>query len=129
MKTLLDKAFALVQLNEENYTVEITWKKYATGAQYRHVIELAYETIVLEGATKWLSDSTNAGVVSYTEQAWLQEVMIPKGIKSGLKKVAIVVSQNIFNKIYLNNIKENLTQFSNNYFDNIDDAHKWLATD
>lgn len=129
MKTLLDKAFALVQLNEENYTVEITWKKYATGAQYRHVIELAYEAIVLEGATKWLSDSTNAGVVSYTEQAWLQEVMIPKGIKSGLKKVAIVVSQNIFNKIYLDNIKENLTQFSTNYFDNIDDAHKWLATD
>lgn len=129
MKTLLDKAFALVQLNEENYTVEITWKKYATGDQYRHVIELAYEAIVLEGATKWLSDSTNAGVVSYTEQAWLQEVMIPKGIKSGLKKVAIVVSQNIFNKIYLDNIKENLTQFSTNYFDNIDDAHKWLATD
>lgn len=129
MKTLLDKAFALVQLDEENYTVEVTWKKYATGAQYKHVIELAYETIVSEGVTKWLADSTNAGVVSYAEQTWLKEVMIPKGIKSGFKKVAIIVSQNIFNKMYLNNIRENLAQFSTNYFGNVDGARKWLAND
>lgn len=128
IQRIFDENCAVVQLDTENNIVEILWKKFATTAQYRQVIQAASNTIISQGAQKWLSDMSQAGVVSRDNQKWLKEDIIPNAISHGLKQVAIVVSVNIFNKLYVNNIKEELEQFSTQYFDNVEDARKWLQS-
>lgn len=128
IQKIFDENCAIVQLDTEYKIIEILWKKFATTTQYRQVIQVASDTIISQGVHKWLSDMSQAGVVSRDNQKWLKEDIIPNIIDHGLEQVAIVVSVNIFNKLYINNIKEELALFSTQYFDNIEDARKWLQS-
>lgn len=129
MKVLLDKSHVLVQLNEEQSTVEVIWKKFAMSPQYREAIRIAQEAIINYKLDNWLSDMTNAGVVALEDQHWMKEQMIPKGAQAGIAKVAIVMAKDIFSKKYIDSIETDLQNFTTRHFDDIESARNWLGQD
>lgn len=126
MKKLFDEHYVLVQLDEEHKIIEVIWKKFAMSRQYRQTIEAAYQAILEHDLVGWLSDMTNASVVAMEDQHWMKNVMIPKGVAAGIRKVAIVDSKDIFSQKFVRSIESNMGEFSSEHFPTIEDAREWL---
>ncbi|OJJ17845.1 hypothetical protein BKI52_28720 [marine bacterium AO1-C] len=123
----LNEDFARVNYYPQNNLVEVIWHKSNTNNQYRQTITAAYNVVVKYGANKWISDMRNGGVISIDNQKWLKEEMVPKAVRSGLRRVALVVSKDIFNLFYAKNIKNTLQEsFQSKYFDDVEKAYQWL---
>jgi hypothetical protein len=51
----------------------------------------------------------------------------PKAIENGLKKIAIVMNEDVFKKFYVDNIKNEVKEDAlMNYFKSMEDAYKWI---
>ncbi|OJJ18762.1 hypothetical protein BKI52_24490 [marine bacterium AO1-C] len=125
----LNEEFAAVNYNPQVNLVEVIWRTHQQSSHYRQAINAAYEIILKYGANKWLSDMRNEGVVSVEDQKWLKEEMVPKAFKAGLRRIALVVSKDVFVRFYTKNIQKPLVEtFQVRHFDDIEQAHKWLMS-
>jgi len=126
MNILLDESYAQVQVDGEHRIVEIIWKKFAMSNQYRDAIKVAYEAVTKYTLTGWLSDMTHAGVVAMQDQNWVIEDMIPKCIAAGIVKTAIVDSQDIFSKKYVESVERAYPNATAEHFKDLASARQWL---
>ena len=94
--------------------------------QYRDAIKIAYEAVTKYTLTGWLSDMTHAGVVAMQDQNWVIEDMIPKCIAAGIVKTAIVDSQDIFSKKYVESVERAYPNATAEHFKDITLARQWL---
>lgn len=129
MNILLDENYARVQIDNEHKIIEIIWKKFAMSKQYREAIEVAYEAIQKYALTGWLSDMTNAGVVALQDQQWIKEDMVPKCMAAGIVKTAVVDSQDIFSKKYIESLEAEYPNAATEHFTDITSARKWLKAE
>ena len=125
---VLDINCAKVSYLEKIQVMEITWKGFASVEDYQTTLNFAYKTVKEYKTPFWISDMRKAQVVKSENQQWLQETFIPKIFALNiLRKGAYVVSENIFNKSYLNNIKKDLeNNFEARYFHNRESALHWI---
>ena len=128
MKNFLNEEYAEVNYNPQANLVEVIWRKNQTSDHYRQTVKTAYEIILKYGASKWLSDMRNEGVVSVKDQKWLTEEMMPKAFQAGLRRVALVVSKDVFVRFYTKNIEQPVNDhFQSKHFDDVENARKWLS--
>lgn len=123
-----EKTFAKVLFNSNINAVEVYWKGFATDAEYKETLTFAQALITTKKCTKWLSNMTNAKAVSGASMEWVKTNYIPKVYALGVRKAAFIVSKDVFNKIYANNIKSKIEEFKVElkYFDNRLEAENWL---
>ena len=114
--------------NPDFNNISIIWKKLHDEDTYKFVYETAYKAMIEYKATSLFSDIRNQGVVSPANSKWLQEELIPKAVKDGLKKVAVLMDADVFKKFYMNNISKALKKEGSftKYFDSEEEAIKWL---
>lgn len=123
-----EKTFAKVLFNNKFNAVEICWKGFANDTEYKDTLVFAQYLIITKKCSKWLSDMTNAKALSSASTEWVKKTYIPKVYALGVRKAAFVVSKDVFNKIYANNIKSKIEEFQVElkYFDNRLEAESWL---
>lgn len=127
MKLLFEHKKATLHFNEETNAIELSWKKIQDEETYKLMFSKGVEFLTEYKATKWLSDIRKQGVVGPQSSKWLQEVIIPKAVSLGLRKVAIVTDPDVFKKLYVDNLKKGSTQSEfMKHFDSIDSANAWL---
>lgn len=130
MKMLLEMEKADLRYNEETNAIELIWKKRHDEETYKTAFTKGLEFIEEYKATGWLSDIRNEGIVSPANSQWMQEEILPKAINLGLKRIAAVLKADVFQEFYVKNVTKQ-AQKSNQlmkYFDNIEDANKWLTS-
>lgn len=61
-------------------------------------------------------------------QSWIDLEITPGYISAGLDKMAIILPATIFAQVSVEQLidEENTSQISTNYFDNEEDAFKWI---
>jgi hypothetical protein len=76
----------------------------------------------------FLSDIRNEGVVPMDNLRWLRLNIIPQASKLGIKKIAIILKQELFSHIYTDLLEKNIKKNKMNMktFFNKEDALKWL---
>ena len=130
MKKLIETDKAEIRYNPQTNAIELIWKSYVDVATYKTMFIKGVEYLKEYGATAWLSDICNEGVVGPEYSKWLQNEIIPKAISFGLKRIAVVMDSDIFKKFYVKNIETNLTRSGRQmmqYFDSIEEANAWLS--
>ncbi|UII28160.1 STAS/SEC14 domain-containing protein [Fulvivirga maritima] len=124
---LRNDAFASIVFEKDMNAIVVVWKKIPSEEIYKGVFSQAVIELNSKGADKWLSDIRKQGVVGPSNTKWLQEEILPRAVKAGLRKIAIVVEKDIFKKFYIDNVKTTMSETAEmHYFDNDEEARKWL---
>ena len=127
---VLDNNKALLTYNEEIESVVLVWKGFVKSEEYREIMTKTFETAKFHKAKNWLSDMTNAKVVSQEDQKWVNEYLIPEGYKIGVKKVGMVLSENVFNEMFAKKLGTNISDYADHisvgYFYTMDQAEGWV---
>ncbi len=127
-KLIFENEKVKISYHSDLNNIAIVWKQLHDADTYRFVYEQAYNAMVENKATSLFSDIRKQGVVSPANTKWLQETLIPKAVKDGLKKVAVLMDADVFKKYYMSNIAKSLKKEGSftKYFDNQEDAISWL---
>ena len=108
--------------------VVMIWKGYATSAAFREGNAQVLAQITERRASKLLGDVTDFVLIGAEDQAWLNEVWIPRAVHAGLRKVALVQPNFYFNRVAIDSVAQKLDRdrVELGFFDNRDAAKEWL---
>jgi hypothetical protein len=127
MKQLKENEYALIQFDEETKTLELIWKKTVTREVYRSIFLETLDLLIKQGSRNFISDIRKEGVIGPENTKWLQENIIPKALKHGLEKIAIVMDSDVFKEFYTENIKKAVAGNAMiNLFDSKEAAYNWI---
>ena len=129
LKLYYETEYIRLLYDEELHLGVSEWKGFAGSDELRstglRVLSFANEYQI----TRWLSDRRKMKAIRQQDQQWSVEVFIPKVIESQLRRLATVVSEDMFNKMAIEQILKRsggLGDISFRDFDNVADAMNWL---
>jgi hypothetical protein len=119
-----------IAYDAETPCVVMIWKGYATSAAFREGNAQVLAEINSRRASKLLGDVTDFVLIGAEDQAWLNEVWIPRAMHSGLRKVALVQPSFYFNRVAIDTVAQKLDRdrVELGFFDNRDAAKEWLRS-
>jgi hypothetical protein len=97
---------AILTLNKECNSLELSWKKESNSEDYQKVVFQVLRAINDFKVPSLLSDATKLGIVSPADRLWLEFYILPEAITIGLRNVAAVVPNEVFVKNHFNSIKK-----------------------
>ena len=108
----------------------VVWKHKPENAEYQNAFEVMIEYSKKHPVENFLSDIRNQGVVSPDNRKWFETVMIPKAIKNGLKRAAVIFDGNVFKKYYINMIIQVINKYGipMKLFNTEEDAITWFKS-
>ena len=125
-----------LHISSEESIAIMEWKGLAKTEAYRKGFETFLEMLE-EGEgeqTLWLTDFTGGKVIDIKDQKWTTDDWLERALDvvgESLKKVAVILSTDIFNKVAVRLIMNAITQNTEAevaYFEDKDDAMEWLMT-
>ncbi|MFD2246820.1 hypothetical protein [Pontibacter ruber] len=105
------------------------WKGFVSSDELRVTAMRSLDFINQYSIIHWLSDRSKMKAIRQQDQQWIVEAFIPKLLESPLRRMASVVSEDMFNKMALNNILQRSGGLGDIVFcdfDNLDNAIEWL---
>ena len=110
--------------------IYIEWKSKVTSEQYRDTFNKALDYIDDHKTTLFLSDICKRKITGPEDRKWFEEVVLPKGVKKGLKKGAAIFDGNPFKKYYLNSIylRTKMYMVPFKFFTSAEKALEWLQS-
>lgn len=118
-----------VSYDKEQQLAVGTWKGFVTSKELRKTALDSLEFVNKHNITRWLADRRNMKAIRQKDQQWTVEKFIPQLLASPLRRMATIVSDDIFNKMAIDNIFERsngLSTITLREFDNVEDALEWL---
>ena len=124
-----DNPICKLSYDEEVRCVEVVWRKYATSAQLRYVLEIVLFLLAQHNAEKILGDDTDLPIVHAEDQRWIVEEWLPRAQALGFKAAATKVSITFFGRVAIGTIQSRLArQIQIRNFANIHSARSWLKS-
>ncbi len=117
-----------IHFNETLNTVIMEWNGYATSGQFREGTELMLNPLIQSKCAKVLADVRNMTIIGMEDQQWMETNFLPRAIKFGFKKAAIITPISYFNKIAVENIsyKVDKEKLWIHFFDSLEEGTEWL---
>jgi hypothetical protein len=128
-KVYYDSEYALLTYAKDEKLVELIWKCTYPEQEYRTVFNHAVDIATNNRVDYFLSDLRNGGAVSISNLQWLKKMVVPKAVELGVKKIGLILNEELFKKIYADSIRNSLqkSKISINFFDQRDDALNWFS--
>ncbi|WP_162054425.1 STAS/SEC14 domain-containing protein [Pontibacter pamirensis] len=105
------------------------WKGFVSSNELRAMALHTLEFANTHGITRWLSDRRKMRAIRQQDQQWTVEEFIPKVLASPLRRVATIVSEDIFNNMAVEQMLKRsggLGDISLRDFNNEAEAMEWL---
>ncbi len=127
---ILDTDFVKITYDTEAKLLIQRWKRIVTSEEYRKAFQVSLEAVSKYNIPLFLSDTSKEGVISPEDRKWLEEVIIPKAVKNGLKYSATIMDKDLYKKYYLSKLKNASEESGMRFriFDNYDEGLKWLLS-
>ncbi|GAB2534514.1 STAS/SEC14 domain-containing protein [Rufibacter soli] len=118
-----------IKYDEELQLVRTQWHGYAGSEEYREILTMYLQLVREKPVTRWIGDNTKAKAIRPVDQEWTTKEWAPKFSQEGnVKKLAVIVSKDIFNKMAVENMimkAEGVIGFDTQYFSNEEQAYAW----
>jgi len=120
---------ASIAVNQPAGAVEIHWTQPPTSAEFREVLSKGLEAIQSNKLQRWVGDVRQLGAILEEDQKWSNEVWFPQAIQAGIKRMAVVIADDIFNQLSVEEImnKVEAVDLTSHYFSNLEEARSWVA--
>jgi hypothetical protein len=124
---LYDKPYVEISWNETTRIVTATYKSYMTSEQLREVFLKILEFMAQYKSTKYLSDTRKFVTVKPEDQKWINEVFMKKAQLAGVKKVAIILPENMIQKqVVEKSVAQSSSTVEMKLFGSINEGMLWL---
>ncbi|NJO02697.1 MAG: hypothetical protein HC880_14325 [Bacteroidia bacterium] len=125
IEIILDNDYVTLIYKNDLKALEVLWKKFTPSKHYFEILQVAYRAAASHPVKYWISDMTNAGVISLENQKWIKKELIPRLLKGGVEKIGVVVSLDIFNKMFTDELRKILGHQVCKYFYSLPEAENW----
>lgn len=117
-----------VNINYEKGVVHLEWTTAPTSDELILGLYSRLELVKEKKATKWIGDVQKMGAINPSDQDWINQVWFPEFLQTGVKKMGIIVGNDIFNQLSVESIMSNVESigFTSQYFPNTKEAQDWI---
>jgi len=118
-----------VYYDELSKYVVMQWQGYANSNEFREGTELMLNTLISNKCSKGLADISKMVLISQEDQRWLETNFLPRAIRFGFGKIALIRPDSYFNKVAVETINSKIDKGKLIFeiFDSVEDAKKWLT--
>jgi len=125
---VFESRVATVSWRAELHAVELSWKTFASGAEFREALNKGLELVNEKKAAKWLGDTSSMSAIPTDDQQWANNDWFPRALSSGIKKMAVVVPKSVIAKMSVQNIVSKFDTLEVQNFGDKLQAEQWLAS-
>ncbi len=129
---VLNENFVRITYHSAQQMIKVVWNGTFSKEQYQFAIESALDYQLKQSlpVENFLSNILNQGIVNPESRKWFEQVAMPRAIKQGLKRAAVVFDGNVFKKYYLNLILQasNAFKLPLKFFSSEEEAIKWFLS-
>ncbi len=126
---ILDKDYITIEQLKENNSIVLHWYENPTSEELKFALSTARDFVKANQVPNWVANTAKLGAISEEDQQWVNQEWFPTLIKAGIKNMAIVVAENIFGQMSIEDIMGTLdaeTGFESRYFNSLEDALWWI---
>lgn len=95
---ILEEPFLRMGYSATDSLIQLRWLGHARSEEYRSALERAVEFVAKNNVRFWIADLRKMTVILQDDETWANEVWFPQLFKTGLEKMAILESEDYFNK-------------------------------
>ena len=128
---ILDTEHVVITVSIEERTIALKWKGYAPTQDFRAALEAGLEAVKEHDLRFWLADLRGMSAILRRDEQWTTSDWFPRLAATGLKRMAIVTSTDLFNQMSVDRIMDDAAAvivFQTSYFDDPDVARLWLSS-
>ena len=124
----LDEDYLKISYDEDAACVIMQWKSFATSEEFRYGLNEGLKLIQQKNASNWLADLRKMEAIDPEDEQWSNENWFPRALQTGINRMALVPSEDVFNSISVENIMNSVagTGLVTHYFKEADEAKSWL---
>ena len=132
-KEILNDGFASAHYDASCNAVIFIWKKPSTSEAFRLIFSEILKAIKGLKVTALISDIHRQGIVGIENRIWLQNEILPKAYRDGLRRIAVIAPKDVFSSFYVESVKNVAVKNSFNlkfkYLEDIDSARAWIMNE
>ncbi|RNI23590.1 hypothetical protein EFB08_18855 [Rufibacter latericius] len=88
-----------MSFDEDRSTAYAVWNGFLSSHEFQEAVLACIGLIEENGITRWLADNPKMKAIRQADQAWFVEVIMPRLLQSSLRRMATLVSEDLFNKM------------------------------
>ena len=119
-----------IRYEEERQLVYTEWRDFANSEEYRRILNIYLQLVQEKPVKLWIGNNTKAKAIRPADQEWTaKEWALQFARASRLQKMAVVVAEDLFNKIAVENMLvkgAGQIPFDTRYFQNVPEAEAWV---
>jgi hypothetical protein len=117
---------ASVEWRADISAVELRWKTFAKGDEFKEALNKGLELAQMKGAKKWLGDTSQMSAIAPEDQQWSNTDWFPRALAAGLQKMAVVMPKSALAKMSVQSIINKFDTMELRNFVDKADAVEWL---
>ena len=119
MEVYYQENYLTIFLNEDNSLAKAVWQGFLSSQELRHGVQVCLKLIESHNLRNWLADNRKMKAIRKQDQEWFIQVIAPKMGRSALRRMATLVSEDIFNQMAVESLYQkagDLFGFDHQYF-------------
>ena len=121
--------YAVIVRSSALSMIRLSWTGYAPSREYREILEQALSEVEEHEVQRWSADLRDMAAILQQDEHWTVTDWFPRLAAAGLKRMAILMSSDLFNQMSVERIMGAATPvlgFEVAYFDDMQKAEAWL---
>jgi hypothetical protein len=107
--------------------VIMQWKSFATSQEFRKGLNSGLHMVNTHKVGNWLADLRKMDVIDPEDEQWSNTDWFPRALQAGIRKMALIPSEDVFNNMAVENIMSQVTSnLQVHYFKDLESAKAWL---
>ena len=90
MQNLYEDEYMQIRYDEAHNCIEYNWKKFASSAKYKELLDKVYQFFVDKRCDRFLADARQMKAIPEDAQVWTDTDWFPRMIQAGTKFIAVV---------------------------------------
>jgi len=130
MITYFNQEYVQVFYDDDKKLGKAVWNGFLNSEEFRAASNACLNAIEEYQLLYWLADNRKMKAIRQHDQEWFIQQIVPRLAKSSLRKMATLVSEDLFNQMAIESLElkaNDLVGFNNYHFKSEAAALAWLA--
>ena len=116
----------VMSIDKENDYLLNKWTGFPKTENYKEALEKTIDILQEYNITNIVADMTEFKTPMPEALEWFQVDWLPRAIKVGLKKMAVMMPTNVIAKMTVTRVVDSISGFETDYFDTLEKCVAWF---
>ncbi len=129
---VFDKDYLTIYLDADHKLIHLKWKGHVSSEHLREALNFALEIVQEHQVEFWLGDLKMMQAILPIDEAWTNQNWIPRLVKTGIRRMAIVTSLDYLNNMSVRRTADTaapISRYETRFFVDVVEAKDWLVKD